>query len=255
MAEYQESQKSSLSDIEDQERYLIHRKEEISRTLLSLSKRPDIITAYFDSGSKYILTAVLTVLSDREMVVLDIGPNDVLNKQLLQAGRATCVTKHDRIPIRFSIKDLEKARYQGQAAFVAPIPNSLFRLQRREFFRVSIPIMKPVICTCHHEILGELTLNVSDISAGGLCLINTNSDFSPELLEHLEGCILTLPDQQPLTLDLEVRNSYTLEQNDRSEVHHIGCAFLDLDMRMNTQLQRYINIVQIEQKAMAKELD
>jgi c-di-GMP-binding flagellar brake protein YcgR len=255
MAEYQESNKSSLSDIEEQEKYLIHRQKVISRILLSLSKRPDIITAYFDGGSKYILTAVLAVLSDREMLVLDVGPNDALNKQLLQTGRATCVTRHDHIAIRFAVEGLERARYQGQAAFVAPLPKSLFRLQRREFFRVSIPVMKPVSCICTHPTLGALAFEVFDISAGGVGLVNTNEYYTPEVMEQLESCALNLPDQEPLILDLEVRNSYQSPKSDGTVVQRVGCIFRDLDMRQNTLLQRYITRVQLEQKALSKELD
>lgn len=249
MAEYDETKKTSLSEIEEQEKYLVHNKGEISRVLLSLSKKPDIITAYFKGGSHYVLTAVLTVLPDRDLVVMDVGPDPLQNRLLLEEGRMTCVTAHDRIKIRFSLDNVQSARFQGQSALAAAIPQSLFRLQRREFYRVHVPMMKPARCLYYHPELGELDFEVVDISAGGLGLLNRHPGFEAEQYAMLGECTLVLPEFGELEVDMQIRNSFPIEQRDGSTVTRIGCAFEEMNMRQNTIIQRYIHRVQIDEKA------
>jgi c-di-GMP-binding flagellar brake protein YcgR len=250
MADEAENKKTELFDGGDDERFLLTSKAAIANVLVDLGKRPDILTAYFNQGHEYILTAVLAVMPERNLLVLDYGADEKLNQRLLEYGRAVCVTKHDNINIKFGCNILQRAKYQDRQALAASLPESLFRQQRREFFRVALPIVNAVKCYVPQPDGSEMVLHVADISCGGAGLVDPQRRFNPEVGTLLAGCRVVLPETGTLVLDLVVRNSFLQAQNDGNQVRRIGCAFAGLPLDKNAVIQRYIHRVQIEQKAL-----
>ena len=251
MPDYESAQRTPIDSIEEHERYLIYSRLEIQRVLNDLSRRPDIITAYFNHGKEYFLTAVLNVLSDREIVVLDYGPDEKQVQRAIDYGRLVCVTKHHNIDIKFTCTALKRARYQGAQALAAPLPESLYRLQRREFFRVTMPSANPVYCQIPQPEGEPLALPVADLSVGGVGLLDRGGSLGAQLREVMPDCTMELPGFGTLATGLEVRNIVELPKKDGASRRRIGCAFTGLNMEQSVLLQRYINQVQIDQKALA----
>ena len=250
MPDYESAERVPLDTIEEHERYLIHSRLEIQRVLNDLRKRPDIITAYFNQGKEYLLTAVLDVLPDRDLVVLDYGPDEKQNQRALDSERLVCVTKHQNIDIKFTCHGLKRARYQGDHVFAAPIPESLYRLQRREYFRVPMPSVDPVVCEIPRGEEEPLGLPLVDLSVGGMGLLDREYHLDVELRTTLPGCRIELPEFGLLECDLEVRNIVQRPGRDgNSQVRRIGCAFRGLAMDQHVLIQRYVHKAQVEQKA------
>lgn len=241
-----------LDSIPDKDKYLLDSRDEVVMSLLELSKKPDLITAYYGHANDVIITTVVDVLQERNLVILECGPNSEKNRQLLSAGSTTCLSKHNDIDIRFQLNGLRSARYQGQSVFAAPIPETLLRLQRREFFRVHTPLMTPI--TCHFEHQGsQLALPLADISIGGLALVDAKKCFNAEQGIVLPQCTLCFPEQGgEIELALEVRGIFMYGQNEGKKVRRIGCAYLDLSPSDSHFIQRYINRLQIQQKNRAR---
>ncbi len=243
-------QKTELFEpTQGQEEYILRSRDQVISVLKELSKRPDIVTAYFGGGKHHMLTAVLAVLPERDLAVLDIGPEETLNRRAQAAERLVCVTKHDGVAVRFSLSGLSRAKFQGREVFAAPLPESVLRLQRREFFRVHVPLMNPVTCRIPCPDGGTLTLNVSDISVGGIGLIDPTFRIEPIPTTVLEQCYLTIPDFDSFNVDLEIRSAHRLRQRDGNEVNRIGCRYAHLAPDKLVIIQRYINKLQIEQRA------
>ncbi len=249
MPDYSSAGKTELSDFENQEQFLLHAKGEIVHVLNDLAKKPDIMTGYFDNGRQYILTVVLKVLADRNLLVLDCGPDDQANEALIRAGRLLCITKHNRIHIKFALSGIKRARYQGQPVFAAPLPETVFRLQRREYFRVKTPLLTPVTCEVPWAGNARAELPVLDIGHGGLALLDRERAYSGELFVVLEDCGLYLPDFGELRLDLEVRNIVPQQHKGGKGTQRLGCAFRQLPMNKSAAIQRYIHQLQIAQKS------
>lgn len=249
MSEHADEQKTTLFDDGDEDRFLLTSKFAINNVLLDLGKRPEIITAYFNHGKEYILTAVLGVMPDRDLLVLDYGAVESQNRRLLEYGRATCVTRHESISIKFSCEILQTARFQGRQAFAARLPETLYRKQQREFFRVALPRINPYRCHLDVPGYGSFSLNVCDISVGGLSLIEPDLKFDPEIGTLLPGCRAELGDNETFTVDLKVRNTLLITQNDGKQVRRIGCSFEGLLVDKSAQIQRLIHKIQLEQKA------
>lgn len=232
----------------DEEKYLLKGSEQIAQTLLELSKRPELINAYFRGGEESITTTVIDVLHERGLVILEPGPNAEKNRQLLEEGNTTCLSKHHDVDIRFELGGLQSARLKGQQVIAAPLPQSLLRLQRREFFRVTTPLMAPILCQLDYE--GERwSLPLADISIGGLALFDKERRFDPPNGEILPDCTLILPDNAgEIEVTLEVRASFLYGRDEGHQVRRIGCAFVELPTDKINFIQRYINRLQIKQR-------
>lgn len=252
MPEYDIAKKTSLVSAADQEQYLVKSRLELVRVLSELTKRPDIITAYFDSGQQYILTAVLGVIEERNLIVLDYGPDEMLNQRALEFGQLVCVTKHDRIDTRFTVTNLQRAKYQDRQVLAAPLPETVYRLQRREYFRVHTPVANPLKCKVPVKGGSPLVLDVVDISVGGLGLVDYSLELEMEAHEVIKGCTIDLPHFGELRVDLQIRNFSLQPYNNEGQIRRIGCAFFELPTKKHTKIQRYINKLQIDQKALSK---
>lgn len=241
MPDYTNAQKTAIDSIEDHERYLLRSEAEIRGQLLKLAKKPDIITAYFGGGSNFILTAVLGVVKERNLVVLDVGPDDETTRKAIAADRLVCTTRNMGVPVKFTVENMQSAKYQGKPAIAAPLPESLYRLQRREFFRVQVPRINAPTCEIPIGIDGEsVTLKIVDLSVGGLCMLVPEDQFRPEMRKIYENCLIQLPDFGELTVDIEMRNQGTFYTSKNEAIPRVGAAFLNLTMQNNLYLQRYI---------------
>lgn len=241
-----------LKSITDKEKYLLKSREDVVMSLFDLTKKPDLITAYFNHGNESIITTVINVLPDRDLVILECGPNNKKNSQMLTSGSTTCLSKHNDIDIRFQLNELRNARYRGQQVFAAPIPDSLLRLQRREFFRVQTPLMSPITCHLTYDDK-ELVLPLADISIGGLALVDAVKCFHGEKGLLLEQCTINFPDKdEQMEVDLEIRGIFMYGKNDGHKVNRIGCAFIDLSPDKSSFIQRYINRLQIQQQSLSR---
>lgn len=247
MPDYSTAQKTEISDFEHQQQFLLESKGEIVHVLNDLSRKPDIITGYFDAGNRYVLTAVLKVLPERGLVVLDQGPDSAGNERLLQKGELLCITKHNRIHIKFKLRGIKKARFQGESVFAAPLPDSVFRLQRREFFRIRTPIANPVTCEIP-DVVAPRQLKVLDIGYGGLALEVLEADEQWEPGQTFPDCVLNLPEFGKVNLTLEVRNIVPQRFRDGTEYRRVGCQFVQLPLDRSATIQRYIHRLQVEQK-------
>ena len=105
--------------IEDDEKFLIYSQTEIMQKLRMLQKNRSIVTAYFDDGKQTLLTAVIDVLTDKKMVLLDYGPDEAMNNALVAARKVVFKSQMQGVTAKFSIRDVKKAKYQGQAVLLA----------------------------------------------------------------------------------------------------------------------------------------
>lgn len=253
MADQAKDKKTELFDGGDDERFLLTSKTAIANVLIDLSKRPDILTAYFNHGKEYILTAVLAVMPERNLLVLDYGADERLNQRLLEYGRAVCVTRHDNISIKFGCNILQRAKFQERQALAASLPETLFRQQRREFFRVTLPVVNAIKCHIPRPEQEPQALNMIDISCGGIGLIDPLRRFAPEVGTLLPGCRVDLPEEGVIHANVEIRNRLPLDS--RQGTYRIGCRLLNLDSRSNAAILRYIHRVELERRKVRKDSD
>lgn len=216
-------------------------------------EKGDMISASFDHGKHFMLTVIVGIDLDQSEVFLDYGSNDELNKKICESEKIIFVAVHDRVKIQFTVKKIEKISFGGRDTFKIKMPESLVRLQRRECFRVPVPIVSPLKCVMPLNDENIMEVVIVDISVGGVCNILPSIDviLEPGMVFH--KCQLELPDLGIITADMEVMNVFDVTLRNGVMSKRAGCRFIDLPPRMQSMLLRYITKIDRSRLAILKD--
>ncbi|WP_127476887.1 flagellar brake protein [Sulfurivermis fontis] len=239
----------------DPERYRVDSRMEILRVLGDLARGLQLVTAYFNEGSDFILTTILRLDEEHNRLVLDYGPDDSLNQRLLAARRILFVTRHNQVRVQFTSESIQKATFQGAPAFVIPLPASIIRIQRREYYRLATPIGRHLNISLATPDGGTISAHIVDISVGGVGIIEPpegrQCGWEPGSI--VPGCRIELPEEGVIHADIEIRNRYQVDSRDGTPLYRIGCRLLGLDSRSNAAILRYIHRVELERRKVRKD--
>lgn len=232
--------------------YLLRSKNEILFILRDLLAGTDHLTIYFNEGRDFLLSVLLEV--DEHGLTLDYGGSADTNARALTAEKLFCVTTHDKVRIQFALRGLWRIDFQERPAFRAALPDSVLRLQRREFYRLTTPVAHPIKCQIPVMTEGGLSsmimeANVVDISGGGLAMMAPPEGLIFSAGAVFENCRIELPDVGVVITTLEVRNVFDITLRTGTQVARAGCQFARLPGTMLTLIQRYIIKVERERKA------
>jgi c-di-GMP-binding flagellar brake protein YcgR len=237
----------------DEGKFRIDSRVEIVFILRALMKAGALVTAYFNHGREFVVTAVLDVDAERAHVILDSGSNRDLNERLLKKGEVNVVSSQDGVRVQFGASHVDAVSFEGRLAFRVPLPDTLIKLQRREYYRLTTPVLRPLKCEIPSPDGQHIDMVVADISLGGVCLVGQAASISLEPDTLLEGCRIVLPDVGPITFGLSVRNAYTVTLKNGLPSRRTGCEFLKLGAQQEAMIQRYI--IKLERERRAKQLD
>lgn len=225
---------------------MLYGRGEIMQKLRQLGKKNSLLTIHFNEQS--MLSTVVDVLADKNLLVLDYGGDEELNQKLLKYDRAVIKTDYDGITAQFSISNIRKARLQGKSSFACSLPESVLWVQRREFYRVRIPLSETVTCELIHGDNHRTEYPVLDISTGGIALFDINDELELEPGNIFHNCKLTLGEHDSALINLEIRNHIPVNPDDPSKGTRCGCAFINLVGDFEGSVQRFINLVDQQQK-------
>jgi len=240
-----ESIPATQSVVDNYERYLLYGRGAIIQKLRQLEKGRSLLTAHFGGGRYSLLTQVLEVMPDKEVVVLDYGADEKLNRKILEANRIVFKAQHAGITAQFTVDRIQRARRHGKTAFACPLPESLLWVERREFYRVRVPLGDPVYCEIPQDKGEPLHLQIIDISVAGVGLHDAEHLLEAEIEQSLPGCRLLLGEHGTALVSLVVRNFIPDHPDEQDGGRRVGCQFENLAMDMNTIIQRYIHTVEV----------
>lgn len=210
---------------------------EVHAVLREIVERRPLVTLYLNDGAEFIVTSILQVDVERGEIVLDHGANEVVNGHVLSASRLTVVTMLDHIKVQFHVARAREAPFERLPAFRAPIPDRVLRLQRRDAYRVKVPVGTWLRVPQGDR---EHTLRVLDLSVGGLAAVASSDVLDPAPGTVLRECTLGMPGEPPITIDLEVRYALLYAATAGARVSRFGCKFVDLPGSAATWLQRVV---------------
>ena len=231
--------------------YRVTSKKEIQFILQDIAEKGTRVVVYYNSAQNFIMTTLLA--ATEKGVWLDVGPFPPENKLVLLSDKLTFVSLHQHIKVQFEAHDVEKALYDDAEAFYIALPEYLLRIQRREYFRLSIPASTPVKCTIPvkpynpdepDEPAVIRQIPVLDISGGGVCLHcgEDEADLLPG--KAFQDCEISLPGIGTLSSTLKVKNNIKLATHNDLVNLRVGCEFYRLNNQMDSLLQRYITQLQ-----------
>lgn len=243
-----------LARTEEDTEFHLHRQVEIVAILRSLKDSNETITLYFNDGNDFIISSMFSVDEEENCIVLYAGSNAAANKQAMLSGKLIAMTQLAKVKIQFVLHNIRMAQYRGRQALLADIPDSVLRLQRREYFRLIVPIRVPVKCQIpipqpEDSPPKTVEVNVVDISAGGVGITTPPSDVPFDIDMVFEKCQIELPGDGVLVVTLNVRTIFEVSAKDGTTSWRAGCGFVNLSGPMLSLLQRYIIKEERERKS------
>jgi c-di-GMP-binding flagellar brake protein YcgR len=235
----------------DNEEFHVYSRREIVAILKDIADRRAVVTLYFREGESFIVTNLLKVNPEFEEVIFDPPQDQAALRAIGESKRLVFVTFVEQVKTQFAARQAEATRFEDHPAMRIRLPDSVMRLQRRNFFRVPAPRSVPLICEVPLADGSKTRFEVGDLSVGGLAMLAgpASSEFEAGAVFH--NCRIDLPDHGVITTSIELRNrsESTRAGRDDSQVR-FGCRFLNLGGTVETLIQRYINHLERARRAL-----
>ncbi|MCX7897959.1 MAG: flagellar brake protein [Rhodocyclaceae bacterium] len=234
---------------EELEHFTTDNRREIIFYLHQLIHDGERVSVIFDEGRESLLTILLALDEEAGLLYFDWGGSETTRRKLLASHHVIFVCAPHGVRNQFVTHAVHTATHQGRPAYVTEIPERYTRLQRREFFRLVLPISRRPEIVLKLKDGQEARFSVTDISIGGLAL-ERPGDLPPDLVpgDVWPNVRLDLRGVGTLTVTLELRNQALVERGGK-HFSRLGFRFLNLPHALERDLQRFITEVQREERA------
>jgi c-di-GMP-binding flagellar brake protein YcgR len=235
--------------------YQVHSRREIIGLLRSVEHHKQLVSMHINKGAEAVVTSILAVDEATNTVIIDSAPSKELNQRIIANDNISFETVLDHIRILFFASRAELCDFGNLPALRIPLPQNLIRLQRREYYRVPVPLSMAVRCEIPiQDDSGEtemINVTLQNVSGGGIAIIDDKRrlDNTPGYI--YKDCRITLPGNTVVVTSLQVKNSQDLTLPNGKGSRRIGCLFFELSKPMLTAIQRFITKLEREQNAKA----
>lgn len=238
-----------LSQDPSLESFTITTRREIVFYLRQLINDGERLNVMFDEGKETLLTVPLDVDEEKGALIFDWGGSENVNQRLLKSPRTTFVANPLGVRNIFHTNHIWQTTYQKRPAFATDIPDKYIRLQRREFFRLTLPISQRRACTftCG-EPAKQWQLVTMDIGLGGVGLETLETTLPFEFGQIIPRAEVDLGKFGKVTTDLEVRFIGTVTRGQK-QAGRLGCRFVKISPAQENALQQFVTQVQREERA------
>ena len=221
---------------------------QIESILRNIAENGANAALYYNSKRDFIMTTILDL--DEDGMWIEQGRSATENHHIGESRKITMVTSHNGVKVQFVVNAASSVTYDDAPAFFLPMPAAIYRLQRREYFRLSLLPSEQLRCivsmlrpkgTGTQQEAVDLTVPVVDISGGGVGL-----SFMEDEIDFTQGAVYTdcridLPEVGPIHVDLIVKNIIPLSTNKLGKTFkRAGCEFKNIDGPTTVKLQRFI---------------
>ena len=238
----------SLSDDEIEDRYFLLGRMEILSVLNDLIHYREPITVYFNGGRDFFQTTLLEARADA--LVFDLSGDPDANRRLPASSTCLFVSHLNGIRVQFLGTQPGRFSWGGSDAFWVPLPERVVRVQRRESYRILMPVAKPLIAKLFADDdsrIGEWPAH--DLSVGGLGLaaIGLPPVEAGQIIARLT---LKLP--WPVTVDCaaQVRHVTQIAERQDGNRYRIGLSFVHLAPSAGVAIQRYITRIEHQRRGL-----
>jgi len=221
---------------------------EIVWMLRQFAIEKDFLSVAFGRHGQRIISHVLHVDEGNGVFLFDYGAGDIDNRILLDSQEILFSGMLDGIHVRFLCGQPEPHFYDGLSAFKVALPKSLYRIQRRQHFRVEMPIADPFICSATLPDQRRIDFNIVDLSLTGVRLRPTDTSLGELAIgATLTDAVLDFRDLGKVESDLNIVHVQS-NQNFSDPIWHLGCRFAALLKAKEPEVQRLITYLELRRK-------
>lgn len=222
---------------------------EIVFYLRQLINDGELINVTFDGGRESMTTVLLDVDEETDTIVFDWGADEAMNQRLLKSPRTYFIATPQGVRNQFSAPRVWQVSYEKRPAFATTIPTTYVRMQRRDYFRLSLPVTQRRPCFFRAgDAATQWQMSVIDIGLGGVGLESQDAALPFERGQKIQRATVDLGKYGKLDVDMIVRFVGSVARGPR-EVGRLGCEFVKLMPAQENDLQRFITQVQREERA------
>jgi len=200
-------------------------------------ERPLISLYSSDDFDEFVVSQLLGW--DDHGVRLDFTTDQGRQRALTTARRIIVVAFLDRIKIQFDAVDASIRTVDGRRELHCAVPRVVYRIQRRDAYRVRPPASQPAQCVVRGQNGVERAYRVADVSAGGVGLLLPPLEQAPLRGDLWRHCRLEIPGYPPIPCDLAVR-VVAEGLRDAAAGHRIGCEFVHATPEAQRAVQLYV---------------
>ena len=239
---------ASLSDEEIEDRYFLLGRMEILSILNDLIYRREPVMVNFNGGRDFFITTLLEARP--EALVFDLGSDVKTNQRLGESPGCIFVARLNGIHIQFSGGSVHRFSWGGSDAFWVALPERVVRRQRRESYRIVLPVAKPMMVQLFEEDGGAgVEWPAHDLSVSGLGLqVVGMPDL--ETGQKIARIRLALPKQRPINCAAVVRHVTLLADRQGSARYRVGLSFAGLPPALGVAIQRFITKMELERRGL-----
>ncbi len=223
-------------------------RQEILFYLRQLINDGDQISVAFNEGRDTILTILLDVDEEAGTLIFDWGSSEEVNKRFLVSEKNFFVATPQGIRNQFVTGKPKQITYKKRPAFSVALPKKYVRLQRRDYFRLKLPMTQRPPCLFNLADGPTIEASVLDIGLGGLGLEVASSNVPCNIGDMVSGAKIHLNAVGDLSVNFAIRYVGKLQRGAKTTTH-IGCQFDHLSPAQEQQLQKFITVVQREERA------
>lgn len=236
--------------------YLVKNPKQILLHLKTLANEKCLIAVNFGENHSF-LTVIIDINEKKQIITIDCGPKEYLNKELLSLGIVNCKAEYNGIKVFFEGRGIKKAGKLGQPALSIKIPESIYWIQRRQFYRVRSPLSKNSYCTItflatEEDAEEEKTFNFQlyDLSATGFSMLSDTKQLAQQLTPSTEfsNCQLVLDNADQHSISFIVRSKFAINPNKPHKNQRIGCEFINTPAKSESAFFRYMQEIEREIK-------
>lgn len=248
--------------MEKESDYLVRNPRLIAEHLTDIVKKKCIISAEFDENKAAFLTAIVELDRKNNILKLDCGPTELLTNQLLNSAKVLFRTEMDGIKVSFGGKGIKKSKSNDHTVLEMPLPSTIFWMQRRQFYRVKIPLSHvgsfcEMTYRTEHADGGIDTqsarFRLSDISICGFSFLNSdvefNSHFDPN--KSVIQCTLYLHEAGHSSTDFIIKDVADIKASATTTQQRIGGLFTGLTPAFESSILRYMQNIERQTKNIA----
>lgn len=234
--------------------YLVRNPRLVLEYFQELISKKCLITAHFGELNTGFLTTIVDLNKEKRQLSLDCAPSEKLDQQLLSSSKVLFRTEINGIKVSFSGKDIKKTKLGDEPVFTFPIPDSIFWMQRRQYYRVKIPLSHTG-SYCRLNLLAEdkletVTFRLHDLSLKGFSFMNPDPRWSEFLKPDtmIEECTLHLQSGSHAGIGFTIKDVNKVQVNTITVQDRVGCALHPVSPAFETSIQRYMQEIELQQK-------
>lgn len=216
----------------------------ISSVFRQLMSRKNFLTVECSNRTHPIVTRILAVDENAGLFIYEGSAEQLDNRRLLESEENYFAATQDGIRVQFVSGRPEQHEFEGALAFRAQLPDGLYRMQRREFFRATAPLVETYRCTVN---LPDrlLAFDIYDLSFSGVGLRSKD----PTLRGLPIGTVLSkavLDCRQRGLMETDLKINYLQNIQDLLDpLYHLGCRFQNFPRAKEPELQRLITYLEL----------